>query len=101
MCVCVWVGGCVYVCVFVCVCICVCIFFCVCACTHLYVFIALKYTFRLDENASLLQALYSLSYEMDTVTRVQILDEGSCPSHCTNTLGKDMRLNLDFLPWGK
>ena len=28
--------------------------------------------------------------EMDTVTRVQILDETDCISHSTNTLGKDM-----------
>ena len=30
------------------------------------------------------------SYEMDTVTRVQILDETDCISHSTNTLGKSM-----------
>ena len=28
--------------------------------------------------------------EMDTVTRVQILDETDCISHSTNTLGKGM-----------
>ena len=28
--------------------------------------------------------------EMDTVTRVQILDEAYCISHSTNTLGKGM-----------
>ena len=28
--------------------------------------------------------------EMDTVTRVQILDEADRISHCTNTLGKGM-----------
>ena len=27
---------------------------------------------------------------MDTATRVQILDEADCLSHCTNTLGKGM-----------
>ena len=27
---------------------------------------------------------------MDTATRVQILDETDCISHCTNTLGKGM-----------
>ena len=27
---------------------------------------------------------------MDTTTRVQILDETDCFSHCTNTPGKDM-----------
>ena len=27
---------------------------------------------------------------MDTATRVQILDEADCISHCTNTLGKGM-----------
>ena len=27
---------------------------------------------------------------MDTVTRVQILDETDCISHCTNNLGKGM-----------
>ena len=27
---------------------------------------------------------------MDTATRVQILNETDCISHCTNTLGKDM-----------
>ena len=27
---------------------------------------------------------------MDTVARVQILDETDCISHCTNTLGKGM-----------
>ena len=30
------------------------------------------------------------TYEMDTVTRVQILDETDCISHSTNILGKDM-----------
>ena len=30
------------------------------------------------------------SQEMDTATRVQILDEADCISHCTNTLGKGM-----------
>ena len=30
------------------------------------------------------------SYEMDTVTWVQILDETDCISHSTNTLGKGM-----------
>ena len=30
------------------------------------------------------------SYEMDTATRVQILDETDCISHSTNTLGKGM-----------
>ena len=29
-------------------------------------------------------------YKMDTVTRVQILDETDCISHSTNTLGKGM-----------
>ena len=29
----------------------------------------------------------SLSLEMDTVTRVQILDKGVCISHSANTLG--------------
>ncbi len=28
--------------------------------------------------------------KMDTTTRVQILDEIDCISHCTNTLGKGM-----------
>ena len=30
--------------------------------------------------------------KMDTVTRVQILVEAICISHCTNTLGKGMNL---------
>ena len=30
------------------------------------------------------------SQEMDTATRVQILDETDCISHSTNTLGKGM-----------
>ena len=30
------------------------------------------------------------SYEMDTETRVQILDDSDCISHSTNTLGKGM-----------
>ena len=30
------------------------------------------------------------SQEMDTATRVQILDESDCISHSTNTLGKGM-----------
>ena len=30
------------------------------------------------------------SQEMDSVTRVQILDETDCISHSTNTLGKGM-----------
>ena len=33
---------------------------------------------------------------MDTVTRVQILDDTDCISHCTNTLGKGM--NPTVLP---
>ena len=36
------------------------------------------------------------SQEMDTATRVQILDETDCISHSTNTLGKGM--NLIILP---
>ena len=28
--------------------------------------------------------------ETDTLTRVQILDEADCISHCTNTFGKGM-----------
>ena len=31
---------------------------------------------------------------MDTATRVQILNEADCISHSTNTLAKDMKLNL-------
>ena len=34
--------------------------------------------------------LWLSSWEMDTVTRVQILDETDCISHCSNTLGKGM-----------
>ena len=30
------------------------------------------------------------SKEMDTATRVQILDQANCISHSTNTLGKGM-----------
>ena len=30
------------------------------------------------------------SYEMDTATQVQILDETDCISHSSNTLGKGM-----------
>ena len=37
--------------------------------------------------------------EMDTVTRVQILDETECISHSTNTLGKGM--NPIILPPAK
>ena len=37
-----------------------------------------------------------LSQEMDTATRVQILDEADCISHSTNTLGKGM--NAVILP---
>ena len=33
---------------------------------------------------------------MDTATRVQILDETDCISHCTNTFGKGM--NAIILP---
>ena len=29
-------------------------------------------------------------FEMDTATRVQILDQANCISHSTNTLGKGM-----------
>ena len=36
------------------------------------------------------------SLEMDTATRVQMLDEADCISHCTNTLGKGM--NQIILP---
>ena len=36
------------------------------------------------------------SQEMNTATRVQILDETDCISHSTNTLGKGM--NLIILP---
>ena len=36
------------------------------------------------------------SYEMDTATRVQILEETNCISHSTNNLGKSM--NLIILP---
>ena len=36
------------------------------------------------------------SKEMDTTTRVQILDETDCISHSTNTLGKD--INPIILP---
>ena len=35
------------------------------------------------------------SLEMDTATRIQILDENDCISHSTNTLGKGMNpINL-------
>ena len=34
--------------------------------------------------------LWLLSYEMDMVTQVQILDETDCLSHSTNTLVKGM-----------
>ena len=40
--------------------------------------------------------LQLLSYEMDMVTRVQILEEAVCISHHTNTLGKAM--NQTILP---
>ena len=33
---------------------------------------------------------YNVYIEMDTATRVQILDETDCISHSTNTLGKGM-----------
>ena len=36
------------------------------------------------------------SQEMNTATRVQILDETDCISHCTNTLGKG--INPIILP---
>ena len=34
--------------------------------------------------------VYCKKLEMDTATRVQILDETDCISHSTNTLGKGM-----------
>ena len=40
-------------------------------------------------------------YEMDTVTRVQILDETDCISHCTNNLGKGMNPIILPLAMGK
>ena len=38
---------------------------------------------------------------MNTVTRVQILDEPDCISHRTNTLGKGMNIIIVPLPMGK
>ena len=38
---------------------------------------------------------------MDTATRVQILDETDCVSHCTNTLGKGMNPIILSLAMGK
>ena len=39
--------------------------------------------------------------EMDTATRVQILDETDCISHSTNTLGKGMNPIILPPPMGK
>ena len=41
------------------------------------------------------------SQDMDTATRVQILDETDCISHCTNTLGKGMNPIILPPPMGK
>ena len=41
------------------------------------------------------------SQDMDTVTRVQILDETDCISHSTNTLGKGMNQNILSPAMGK
>ena len=41
------------------------------------------------------------SYEMDTATRVQILDEADCISHTTNALGKCMNPIILPLAMGK
>ena len=34
--------------------------------------------------------VFCIVYEMDTATRVQILDKANCISHSSNTLGKGM-----------
>ena len=39
------------------------------------------------------------SWEMDTVTRIQILDETNCISHSTNTLGKLFSFQLWINSW--
>ena len=41
------------------------------------------------------------SLDMDTATRVQILDESDCISHSTNTLGKGMNPIILPLAMGK
>ena len=41
-------------------------------------------------DISVLLVWWLLSYEIDTATRVQILDETDSISHSTNTLGKGM-----------
>ena len=44
------------------------------------------------------EVLWWPSEEMDTVTRVQILDKSVCISHIANTLGKDMNsINLPII----
>ena len=49
----------------------------------------------MSEREVFMPALH-LDKEMDTATRVQILDKTDCISHSTNTLGKSM--NLIILP---
>ena len=39
---------------------------------------------------------YLSPLEMDTATRVQILDEVVCISHSANTLGKDMQCSFQI-----
>ena len=53
---------------------------------------------KLDKLMEVPVVLWSSLSEMDTATRVQILDETDCISHSTNTLGKSM--NPTILPPG-
>ena len=50
--------------------------------------------FVLAKNKKVPVVQLLLSQEMNTVTRVQILDETHCISHSTSTLGKGMNPNI-------
>ena len=48
------------------------------------------HTYNSSQIVAVPVVLWLLSQELDTATRVQILDETDCISHNTNTLGKGM-----------
>ena len=52
-------------------------------------------------NLISIEAYWLSPLEMDTATRVQILDEADCISHSTNTLGKGMNLIILSSAMGK
>ena len=56
--------------------------------SYCYNFIAVKANTM--ERGRLYKGVMVIVVEMDTATRVQILDETDCISHNTNTLGKGM-----------